>query len=508
MSNMLKIILSTVMCTFLFIANVNAQNMSINADGTAPDNSAMLDVSSTTSGLLAPRMTIIQRNAITNPATGLLIFQTNSDSGFYYNNGIPASPSWLKMITSASISSLISDADGDTKIQTEETTDEDIIRFDQAGTEFFRMDSGRIEIINTNNSVVLGNNSGSELISNVNSFQNVVVGNNSMQGIVGRDNVGIGFNVMNAPTSNTVRENTAIGQQSMQALTTGFHNTAIGRASLTNMSTGFNNTAIGRNTLAGNTGGFGNLAIGNQAGFNATGDLSVFIGNEAGTGETSSQKLYIENSSSSTPLIYGDFANDTVKVFGTLSVGNAFSFPTADGVNGLLLRTDGSGNVSWSLPDEISDADNDTKIQVEESADEDIIHFDINGTELFSMHSPGRIHFASQHVYIGSSAGNAESGTPHVYESNVGIGFEALTTNSTGNHNVAIGAVALQASTGSSNTAVGAKSLFANTTAANNTAVGTSSMFQNLTGGNNTAIGHNTLSVSYTHLTLPTIYSV
>lgn len=45
----------------------------INADASAPDNSAMLDVKSTTKGLLAPRMTQAQRNAITNPAAGRLI---------------------------------------------------------------------------------------------------------------------------------------------------------------------------------------------------------------------------------------------------------------------------------------------------------------------------------------------------------------------------------------------------------------------------------------------------
>ncbi len=68
--------------------------VAINTDGTAPDNSAMLDVKSTTRGFLAPRMTLAQRNAIGNPATGLVIFQTNSSPGLYINNGTPAAPSW------------------------------------------------------------------------------------------------------------------------------------------------------------------------------------------------------------------------------------------------------------------------------------------------------------------------------------------------------------------------------------------------------------------------------
>lgn len=92
--------MSLIVLFFLSAVLLNAQNVSFNTDGSAPDNSAMLDVSDTTRGVLIPRLTIIQRNAITSPATGLLIFQTDSDSGFYFNQGIPATPNWLRLKTS------------------------------------------------------------------------------------------------------------------------------------------------------------------------------------------------------------------------------------------------------------------------------------------------------------------------------------------------------------------------------------------------------------------------
>jgi len=69
------------------LQTTKAQNVGINSTGTAPDNSAMLDVSSTTKGMLTPRMTQAQRNAIGTPATGLLIYQTDNTAGFYHYDG-------------------------------------------------------------------------------------------------------------------------------------------------------------------------------------------------------------------------------------------------------------------------------------------------------------------------------------------------------------------------------------------------------------------------------------
>ena len=68
----------------LFVFNIYAQ---VGIGTTTPDSSAMLDIDSTTSGILIPRMTEVERDAIVTPATGLLIYQTNNTPGFYYFNG-------------------------------------------------------------------------------------------------------------------------------------------------------------------------------------------------------------------------------------------------------------------------------------------------------------------------------------------------------------------------------------------------------------------------------------
>src|SRR6185295_12561743 len=54
---------------------------------TSPNPSSALDITSTTQGMLVPRMTKTQRDAIALPATGLFIYQTNSTPGFYYYSG-------------------------------------------------------------------------------------------------------------------------------------------------------------------------------------------------------------------------------------------------------------------------------------------------------------------------------------------------------------------------------------------------------------------------------------
>jgi hypothetical protein len=90
-------IIKTLLAALLISASAFAQNVGINADGSTPDASAMLDVKSTAKGLLAPRMTAAQKAAISSPATGLLVYQTDGTAGYYYNSGTPASPSWTQL---------------------------------------------------------------------------------------------------------------------------------------------------------------------------------------------------------------------------------------------------------------------------------------------------------------------------------------------------------------------------------------------------------------------------
>lgn len=65
-----------------------------------PNASSVLDISSVTQGMLAPRMTTLQRNAISNPAESLLVFDTTEKSFYFYN---VATTAWLKLANEGSV---------------------------------------------------------------------------------------------------------------------------------------------------------------------------------------------------------------------------------------------------------------------------------------------------------------------------------------------------------------------------------------------------------------------
>lgn len=59
----------------------------------SPNSSSVLELNSITKGLLIPRMTAAQRTAITTPAAGLLVFDTDADNFYFYNGS-----AWVQAI--------------------------------------------------------------------------------------------------------------------------------------------------------------------------------------------------------------------------------------------------------------------------------------------------------------------------------------------------------------------------------------------------------------------------
>lgn len=77
----------TLLVIFYFIVNfifAQTENVAINNDGTPPNPSAILDINSVNKGITFPRMNTAQRNAIVDPATGLIIYNLETDCIEYY----------------------------------------------------------------------------------------------------------------------------------------------------------------------------------------------------------------------------------------------------------------------------------------------------------------------------------------------------------------------------------------------------------------------------------------
>ncbi|OFY86554.1 MAG: hypothetical protein A3F72_08725 [Bacteroidetes bacterium RIFCSPLOWO2_12_FULL_35_15] len=100
--------LLTICSVLFFYQFTNAQNIGINANGTTPNSSAMLDIDvsslATKKGLLIPRMTaaeIAAMSPLPGAAQGLIVYQTDGVQGFYYNTSSTTTPAWNLVFSSA-----------------------------------------------------------------------------------------------------------------------------------------------------------------------------------------------------------------------------------------------------------------------------------------------------------------------------------------------------------------------------------------------------------------------
>ena len=431
--------------------NINAQSVGINDTGTSPDPSAMLDVQSTSKGILIPRMTTIQRATIASPTDGLLVFDIQTQSFWYYSN-----TSWVDL----SSSKLLSDIDADTKIEVEKSMDEDSIRFTVKGHEIALLDDKTFHLDAPGYSVFIGKDSGAS-DDGTNNY-NVGVGYETLKNDAGGwSNTAVGYQALSLNDAGD--NNTAIGVNSMYKTHYGDFNVALGNATLYENTSGAGNVAIGYQTLRSNLGAQRNVAVGHNAMYsNSSGETNVAIGSRA---------LYNNNTVDDLVAI-GDSAlfNNGVGAFGFNGTSNV-----AVGSRSLKNNTTGHHNTAVGIT----------------SMEENIngIHNAAFGDRSMEKNQNG-LH-------------NAAFGTHSLHLNidgnfNTGHGSYTLFNNVSGNHNTAIGTRALFYNTvQSSSVAIGDSSLFNNglggagiNNGIKNTAIGKSSGISNRNGSKNVYVGH------------------
>ena len=135
-------------------------------------------------------------------------------------------------------------------------------------------------------------------------------------------------------TTSSAEYNVAVGGTALDAVTSGDQNVAVGYDALTANTTGSNNVAVGPATLAANTTGTNNTAIG------ASADVaSNSLTNATAIG-------YGASVAASNTMQLGNPSVTNVKTSGSLTTG-AITIPNTDGTAGQVLKTDGSGTLSW-----------------------------------------------------------------------------------------------------------------------------------------------------------------
>lgn len=352
----------------------NVERMRIDTSGrvgigtTAPHASAILDLSTTNKGFLAPRMTSSQRNAIPSPANGLLVYQTDGTPGFYYFDGI-----W-KSVTNASGSFA-------------NTSLSNLVHPTAINADLLPGISNTRDL-------------GSSALGWKSLYLNDAVYLNGLRFLHG-DVSGNTFTGIQAGISTTGSNNTANGFQALYSNSSGGGNVALGYSSLPLNTTGDNNIAIGPSALGSNTDGFENIAIGGNASFlGSSTTRNIAIGYEAlynNLGQSNMAVGYRSMYSNvygeiNSAFGFGAMSDNTEGWFnsafgyGSMTLNNGTS-NTAMGTYSLFYNQSGSNNVALGFQSLINSATGSSNTAVGSSAG-------FNGSDLNAV------------TFIGSSTGS------------------------------------------------------------------------------------------------------
>jgi hypothetical protein len=551
---MRKLFLSTALMLLYFIPMAQ---VAINSDASVPDNSAMLDVKSTAKGILVPRMTAAQRDAIASPAKGLLIFCTDNNL-FFSNNGTPASPNWISISSQwASNGANLSYTNGNVGIGTSapdtrldvrgsspddggiiqignsdvshklvlfagRTNDPNPFIFWKSGDPLrFTTDEGgwseKMRITGSgqlglgtaapDNSAILDINSTAKgiLIPRMNQTQrNAIASPASGLMIYQTDNSpAFYYNSGNSASPVWVMNGTGSGWGLSGNSGTSASN-FIGTTDNVPLTFRVNNELAGKvdHLLVNTSLGYQTLKS-NTTGVNNTAvGHQVLLSNTTGYWNTAigEMTLYSNTTGNNNTAIGSEalFSNTT----GSLNTANgAYALynnttgneNTAQGLQALMMNTTGSKNTAVG-----KDAlPNNTAGTYNAAVGYRALYSTTTGEQNTAIGAEALFHNTTG--YLNTAIGRSALYFNSAGFYNTATGNGSIYSNTTGNYNTAAGNNSLYANTtGSNNTANGSDALYSNTTGANNTASGSSSLRANTSGSNNTASGNASLSFNTT----------
>jgi hypothetical protein len=426
--------------------------VAINLDASPPNSAAMLDVSSTTKGFLAPRMTTTERNAIT-AVDGLLVYDTDLHGFFIFRGG--SVNAWEIQLSSSTGWSTTGNSGTNPATNFVGTTDDQDLVFKVNNQKAGRLSSTASTLYgyqagNANTAIhntFVGWGSGK---ANTNSDNNIAIGYNALSsqsynnGGTSWDGfnlaIGNGALASNQPSSTSIGiQNTAIGHNTLTSNTKGLKNTAIGYSALRNNTTAGNNVAIGDNALYTQSYNNGNSSYSTWN--TAIGIDALFNNQPAGTGSSGNNNTAVgyrslySNTTGYTNVANGSYAlsSNTIGPANSAIGNQALQNNTVAG-NNVAVGTDALRTQSYS-----------------------------NGGSTFTS---GNTAVGYQALYFNNPT-DINNGIR-----NTAVGFNALQNNTIGYNNCAYGYSSLLFNTGNKNTAVGAEAFSSFGAYNNSTALG------------------------------------
>ncbi|HZV69046.1 MAG TPA: tail fiber domain-containing protein [Saprospiraceae bacterium] len=476
---MLKYIL--LISVSLFSSTMYAQSVSISNNGSLPHSSAMLDVQSTSKGILIPRMTLAQRNLVPAPAEGLMIYQTDNTPGLYIYIGT----AWNLLASAANVWTTAGNGGMDPNTQFIGTTDNTPLRFrinnKWAGelNSLYRNlsigDSSGIFIAGIGYNTSFGHKS---LRDNQNGFENTAVGYEALSRNGESYNVGIGYQALLNNIYGSA--NTAVGNKALEYNIEGSRNTAIGRWALNYNVDGYDNTAVGFEAMSYNSTGIRNTALGAYALDHNRSNNNVAVGFQALKNNT----LGSENIA-----IGAGVLEDNIEGYQNTGIGyHAMYFNvigsgnTAQGYTALWSNHSGNNNTAIGKDALLANNSGNDNTAIGTAA----LYYNLDGHGNTAV---GKAALQNSEEDYNTAVGYRSLFTNEAGNDNTAVGGNTIEFNVNGTSNVAVGSHALNKSETSYNTAVGSYSLFHSTTGSANTATGHGAMYYNTGGTNNTALG-------------------
>ncbi len=423
-----------------FISN-NTRRITLSENGALaigaanPNASAQLDIQSTTGGLLIPRVSTAQRNAIASPANGLMVYNTTTNSLNYFKTG----DGWSEV-----------GAGG-------------------GGANNAWLTSGNFD---TPPGALLGTFNQEPLRFRVGGQHSGMFWYDAEANTF----AGYASGVLNQTANANNNANTGFGTSTLTGLTTGSRNTAVGSEAGYAVSTGQRNVFVGRQAGWQTTTQSGNVAFGSSALYHAKGNDHIAIGDSAyfgaATGTAASANIAIGKralgaaTTANGNLVIGRvaFSNVTTASQNTIIGNNAFS--SGSSTNGGQHNIAIGSNVMFSANGG---------------------NFNIAMNNLSLRNNTGDYNIALGAASLwNNTTGNR----------NIAFGHQALAASTTSNQQIAIGDSALYAYNGSigGNTAVGSKAGYNLTSGSENTALGYEALPSGIFTTKNVGIGYQALN--------------